>query len=78
MLPVDPFTVNKMPLNKLFRITKENDYCMLKCNLQSSHMCFLMNTFSIIRSSSASNDYHNFEVLMSINAFFEILATTLM
>lgn len=56
-------------LNKLPKITKETDYCILKRNLQSSHMCFLMNTFSIIRSSSGSNDYHNFEVVMSINAF---------
>lgn len=65
-------------LNKLPKIAKETDYCILKCNLQSSHMGSLMNTFSIIRSRSRFNDCHNFEVVMSINAFFEILATTVM
>lgn len=36
-------------------------------------MCFLINTFNITRSSSGSNDYLRFEVVMSINNFLRSL-----
>lgn len=48
-----------------------------ECNLQYSHMCFLINPFNITRTSSGSNDCHTFEVHSDEhNWFFEILATT--
>lgn len=60
-------------LDKLPRIIKETDYCILRCNLQYSHTCFLINTFNVTRSSSGSNDYYHFEVVMSIHDFLRSL-----
>lgn len=64
VLLIDPFSGKMLPsvVSKLPRIRKETDDQLLKCNLQCSHMCFLINTFNIPSSSNGSKDYHNFQV----------------